>query len=175
MDVLWCITGGGYMLEESCRIIEKLAEGHRVTVAFSEAGKEVAKAYGCASRISKAACKVLYEHEQGYSSPVVGRLGSFDFIVISPCTANTTAKIALGIADSLVSNIAAQAVKSGRRVVVVPTDLEKKVSARIPSGRRIGIRCRKIDLENVRRLKRSGEVEIAANPDEAYRLIQNVD
>lgn len=171
MDVLWCITGGGHLLEESCSVIERLARRHDVTVAFSKAGREVAEAYGLRNRIARAAARVVYEERQGHSSPIVGSLGSFGLVVISPCTANTAAKIALGIADSLVSNIAAQALKSGRRVVVVPTDFKREVRTRIPSGRQVMIRCRHVDLENVRRLGKSGGITVVRMPDDVYGLI----
>jgi dihydromethanopterin reductase (acceptor) len=175
MRILWCITGGGHLLEESCAELETAAKEHEVTVAFSRAGREVASAYGCFSRIEKSAKNVAYEEQQGYSNPIVGRLGRFDAVVVSPCTANTAAKIRYGIADSLASNIVAQALKAGIRVAIVPTDSERLVETRIPSGRKIRIRCRRTDLENLKKLRKSEGIAVLKHPDGIKRFLKNVD
>ncbi|MFH1125970.1 MAG: flavoprotein [Candidatus Altiarchaeota archaeon] len=175
MRILWCITGGGYMLEESCRAVIELSVCHDVTVAFSRAGREVATMYNHLRKIEKAVDKTVYEEKQGYSSPLVCKLGQFDLIVISPCTANTVAKIVCGIADSLVSNIAAQALKSGKVLAVLPTDIKKGVTTAIPSGKRIKLKCRKIDFENSRSLKKVKNVKVFKHPKDIIRLVKNVD
>lgn len=159
------------MLRESCEEIGKLAKEHDITMVFSRAGREVIDMYGYPKMIKKAVNKVVYEENQGYSSPLVGKLGSFDLIVISPCTANTTAKIVYGIADSLVSNIAAQALKSGRKVIIAPTDGKRSVKAAIPSGKEIRIKCRDIDLENVRKLGEIKGVDVILELDEIKRFV----
>jgi dihydromethanopterin reductase (acceptor) len=170
MKILWCITGGGYLLEESCKAIQAMAKEHEVTIAFSNAGKEVVSMYGYSKLIEKLSDRFIREEEQGYSSPMVCRLGRFDLIVVSPCTANTVAKIVHGIADSLVTNIVAQALKSKRKVIVVPTDTKIDVETVIPSGKRIMIRCRDIDLENVEKIKSIEGVIVIKTPDEVKKL-----
>jgi len=175
MNILWCITGGGHMLEESCREIERLSGGNYVTVALSKAGREVVGMYGHRRRLRKAAKKVVREEEQGCSSPMVCNLGVFDLVVVSPCTANTAAKIALGIADSLVSNIVAQRLKAGKSVVLVPTDREREVETTIPSGRRVRLRCRKVDLENTKKLGKMRNVRVVGRPDKIRGIMKDVD
>jgi dihydromethanopterin reductase (acceptor) len=175
MKVLWCITGGGYMLEESCKALEQLDDCCEVTVAFSKAGREVTDMYGLSDRIKKCAAKIIYEEDQGSSSPIVCKVGRYDKVVVSPCTANTTAKIVLGIADSLVTNIVSQALKSGRKVIIVPTDIDRDVSTMIPSGKKILIKCRRVDIDNAMHLKKIDGMKVVSNPDEVKKFIQNVD
>ena len=150
--------------------MQALAKEHEVTIAFSKAGKEVVSMYGYSKLIEKLSDGFIQEEEQGHSSPMVCRLGRFDLIVVSPCTANTVAKIVYGIADSLVTNIVAQALKSKRKVIVVPTDKKRDVETIIPSGKRIMIRCRDIDLENVEKIKSIEGVIVIKNPDEVKKL-----
>ncbi len=132
MKILWCITGAGQFLPDVCEFIEN--SKLKITVAFSKAGLEVSQMYGLFSRIKKNSVDTILEETQGASFPVIGRLpkNEYDFVVVAPCTANTTAKIAYGIADSLVSNIVAQALKSRIPVYILPTDAEKMQKTRIP-------------------------------------------
>lgn len=134
MNILWCLTGAGHLLKESLDVMQKNREKHRIAAAFSGAGYEVAQMYGILDPIEKYSKEVVREEEQGFSSPLVGRLakGEYDLVIVSPCTANTVAKIVAGIADSLISNIVAQAVKSKTHVYVVPTDFEKIQETTLP-------------------------------------------
>jgi dihydromethanopterin reductase (acceptor) len=134
MNVLWGITGAGHHLTESACAIRKISKKNTVTVAFSGAGYEVAQMYGLLSEIEDAASETIREETQGWSSPIVGRvaLREYDAVVVSPCTANTAAKIVHGIADSLITNVVAQAVKSRTPVYVVPTDQQKTEETTLP-------------------------------------------
>ena len=174
MRILWCITGGGFMLEESCNAIIEMAKKHDITLAYSKAGREVAEMYGFSKTLKKVR-ETICEEKQGASSPIVCKLGRFELIVISPCTANTTAKIATGIADSLVSNIAAQSLKSGKKVVVVPTDINRDVDTVIPSGKKIHLKCQDIDIENAKKMDGMENIVVAKNPKEVKNLVKNVD
>jgi hypothetical protein len=51
-----------------------------------------------------------------------------------------------------------QALKAGLRVVVLPTDSRKSVTGRTVSGKDLKLRCRKVDLDNVKRLAKEVEV-----------------
>jgi len=132
MRILWCITGAGHLLEECLEAMEKSQD--EVTVALSSAGEEVARTYGLLDRIKKVAVETILEREQGASFPVSGRMAKKEYglLVVAPCTANTIAKIANGIADSLASNLVAQAQKNEIPVVILPTDIEKSQKTKIP-------------------------------------------
>lgn len=53
--------------------------------------------------------------------------GAYDDLVIAPVTANSVAKFASGIADSLISNLLAQADKFHVPFIVLPTDIASDV------------------------------------------------
>lgn len=134
MDILWCVTGGGQFLEGVYKSMRKLAEKNRVTVAFSSAGYEVVQMYGLLEMIEENFSEIVLEEEQGASSPIVGRFSKKEYggVVVAPCTANTIAKVVNGIADSLITNIVAQAGKCKIPVFILPTDAKKIQKTRIP-------------------------------------------
>ena len=134
MKILWCVTGAGHYLEECAEKLEGLADKEEVTLVFSGAGKEVAVMYGLFDRMCRCAERIILEEEQGASSPFVGTLTrkEFDRVVVAPCTANTVAKIVHGVADSLVTNIVAQAGKAKIPVYLLPTDSVKTQETVLP-------------------------------------------
>jgi len=129
---LWCITGAGHLLQECSEVMEKSQD--EVTVAFSSAGEEVARMYDLFERIKKISVESILEREQGASFPICGRMakGDYDRLLVAPCTANTVAKVVHGIADSLASNLIAQAQKSRIPIFILPTDIEESQPTRIP-------------------------------------------
>jgi len=102
---------------------------HTISIFLSKAGEEVARMYGILSDLRKLAngplpLRFVRDLEQGASSPACGKfnLKAFPVLFVGPATANTVAKIKVGIADTLVTNIVAMAVKGGVRVLILPTD-----------------------------------------------------
>lgn len=172
MNILWCITGAGHLLHETSDTIKRISEKHHVTVVFSSSGYEVAGMYGLTEDIKDAACEVILERDQGPSSPFVGRLGKskYDRIIVSPCTANTVAKIVYGIADSLITNIVAQGCKRRIPVVVVPTDSKPKVKSKTYTGKEVTIFCRKTDLRNTRKLAEEGVTVV----DDPSKILEHI-
>ena len=136
-NIIFCITGAGQFLEDACKFIKKLSEQgkYEITIAFSSAGYEVLCMYGL-EKIKNYAGSVILEKDQGKSAPFCGRLSKkdYDFVVVAPATANTVSKIACGIADTLVTNIVAQAGKTNTPVFILPTDAEKFQETEIPAS-----------------------------------------
>ncbi|MDL5502694.1 MAG: flavoprotein, partial [Candidatus Methanoperedens sp.] len=68
------------------------------------------------------------------SFPKAGRLllKKYDALVLTPATSNTIAKLAYGIADTLVTNAVAQAVKGNVPVYIVPVDIEGHIESKMP-------------------------------------------
>ena len=137
--IAWAITGSGVFINESLEAIRALRSRNvPVTVFVSRAGEEVLKMYGMIRMLEEVVRggypnEVVYERDEGHSFPRTGRLykGVYSFVVVSPATINTVAKIVHGIADSLVSNLVSHAIKTGTPVLVVPSDLSETTS-RIP-------------------------------------------
>lgn len=134
-NIICCITGAGQFLEGTYEFIKKLSEQSKcdITLCFSAAGYEVLRMYGL-EKIKNYAKNIILEEEQGKSAPFCGRLSKkdYDFVVVAPATANTISKIVYGIADTLVTNIVAQAGKTNTPVFVLPTDAEKFQKTEIP-------------------------------------------
>ncbi|MCX9026239.1 MAG: dihydromethanopterin reductase (acceptor) [Candidatus Methanoperedens sp.] len=153
MKIAWGITGAGHFLRESFEVFKELKRNKpelKVTTFVSRAAGEVIRMYGLADELSNISCgsyleECFYEREQGASFPKTGRflLQKYDALIITPATSNTTAKLAYGIADTLVTNAVAQAVKGDVPVFIVPVDIAGKIESRMPFfiDREICMRC----------------------------------
>ncbi|RAP52199.1 MAG: hypothetical protein BZ138_03550 [Methanosphaera sp. rholeuAM270] len=129
MKVIWAITGAGHLLKESINVLEKISDEHVLTIILSNAGLEVIEKYGYYNKLKEiedknVENKIITEINQQYSYPFSGKIThqKYDLIIVSPTTANTTAKIVHGIADTLVTNIVAQSGKAHIPLIVVPVD-----------------------------------------------------
>lgn len=173
--ICWVITGAGHFLLESIQVLSSL---HSVDVYLSRAASEVVARYSVLKDLKALAANpgkgegrngsigLFFETDYSASPIVFFSSGRYRAFVIAPATANTVAKCALGIADSLASNCFAQANKSRRPIVILPTDTESHMLSHTPSGRTIDIYPRPIDLEYARRLKTFPSVSVLQSPDE---------
>ncbi len=134
MNIAWGITGAGEYLDESIKVMKEVSKSHRITAFLSLSGEEVLRIYGLEDELKKICDgsylrEIFYQSEIGHSSPPVGRfyLGRYQLLVVSPTTTNTIAKIAHGIADTLVTNAVAHAMKVKIPVILCPTDIKQKV------------------------------------------------
>jgi len=141
--IAWGITGAGHHLRETFDLFVRAKEiyGERLAVTsfVSRAAEEVARVYGLFQQLDRVSPggymeEVILEREQGWSYPKTGRFsrGIYNALFVSPTTSNTIAKIAHGIADSLVTNAVAHAVKGGVLVFIVPVDIEGSVKSPVP-------------------------------------------
>lgn len=142
MKLAWGITGAGHFLRDSFDVFKELKEKNKelkVTSFISRAAEEVIKMYGLRNVLIDISSdnyleECFYEQEQGASFPKAGRLllKKYDALVVTPATSNTIAKLAYGIADTLVTNAVAQAVKGNVPVYIVPVDIEGHIESRMP-------------------------------------------
>lgn len=142
MKLAWGITGAGHFLRESFEVFKKLKKSNpdlKVTTLVSRAGEEVVRMYGLEKELKFISDgsyleEIFLESGQGASVPKTGRflLGKYDALIISPATSNTTAKLACGIADTLITNAVAQAAKGGVPVYIVPVDISGEIESRMP-------------------------------------------
>ncbi|MBO8174656.1 MAG: 4Fe-4S ferredoxin [Thermococcus sp.] len=171
MRIAWGISGAGHLLKESIEILEKLRDKHEIKIFLSRAGEEVVKMYKLFDRLEE--FSLVKESRQGSSFPSCGafNLGKFDVFIISPATSNTVAKIRLGIADSLLSCCASQALKSRVPLILVPTDSKPVVETKAPNGQIFKIYVRKVDLEHLKALKEEGVI-ILEHPYEVEKALE---
>lgn len=131
---MWAITGAGHLLEKSITVMDKISNKHTLTIILSNAGLEVVQKYGYMNKLKEIEAKneenhIVKEDDEKYSYPLSGKITheNIDLIIISPTTANTTAKIVHGIADTLVTNVAAQSGKGRIPLLIVPVDQKEGV------------------------------------------------
>lgn len=170
LRIAWGITGAGDYLRESMEAVENLRRtfGAEVTVLLSKNGELVVKWYKLWNQLNETFDTV--KSERGPNIPFIAgplQLGHYAFLFVSPATGNTCAKIAYGIADSLITNCVAQTVKGGTPVYIYPVD--QKSGSQLtegPKGEQITIRTRQIDLENVDRLRKMEGITVLGHPSE---------
>jgi len=174
-SLIWAITGTGYVLQESIDLMKELQEnfGIKLTVILSKEGAAVVKWYKKWLALTEVVEKVKVEKTPNipfYAGPL--QLGKFDFFLCCPVSANTVAKIVHGIADTLITNCVAQAIKGGQIAYLFPSDqdIEPIVTSR-PNGSPLVLKIRDIELENIRKLKSMEGIEVISDFLEVKRLI----
>lgn len=176
--IAWGITGAGDYLAESMAAMERLKDKPGVTIeVFASRNAEIViKWYKLWDRLQSGFGKVMVE--RGPNQPFLAgplQVGRYALLFVSPATANTTAKIAHGIADSLITNCVAQAVKGGTPVYVYPVDQRLgTVATEIPGGKRIEIRTRRVDVENVNKIKAMEGVTVLGHPGEIEAIVSSM-
>lgn len=86
-------------------------------------------------------------------------------VIVAPATSNTVAKCAYGISDSLPTNMLAQAGKLGIPGIVFACDTEPVVVTKSPHDW-VTLRPRRIELDNVQRLREIDCCEVVCSPAE---------
>jgi archaeoflavoprotein AfpA len=156
--LMWGITGTGYLLDECINLMKELQEDFNVdiTVILTKEGTAVVKWYKKWLALTEAVKRVKVEKTPNipfYAGPL--QLGKYDMFLVCPVSANSVAKIVHGIADTLITNCVAQAVKGDMNVHIFPSDqdLEPIVTTR-PDGSPLVLKIRDIEIENIEKLKK---------------------
>jgi len=176
MKFVWAITGAGDLMPEIFSVMEEVAatQDADITVVLSRAAEKVVKWYKLMDRLERIAAKVLVEKDA--NTPfIVGPLqtGHYDFLLVAPVTANTAAKIARGIADTLVSNAVAQINKTAIPAYLLPVDQRPGTTTTIlPDGSTLSLRIRPVDIENVDRIRRMEGLVVLDNPQAIKGVVE---
>lgn len=178
VKLCWGITGSGYFIEEIIDIMTELnsQENMKITVITSRAAKQMLKWYKLWDRLQSTFNKVL--EETNSNAPFIAgplQIGKYDILLIAPLTANSTAKIAYGIADTLITNAVAQTLKGKTPVLLYPVDQKDgEITTITPDGSKFTIRARGVDLENVERIKQMSKVVVLRSPKEILSEIDRI-
>ena len=158
----WCITGSGHVLEESLALAARLPE---VDLFLSAAAEEVLPIYKIGLEALRPDFRIF--RDKTASAVPVGTLYDdvYHTVVVAPATSNTVAKCAFGISDSLPTNMFAQAGKLGIPGIVFACDTEPVVVTKSPHDW-VTLRPRRIELENVERLRGIDFCHVVASPAE---------
>ncbi len=120
MNVGFALCGSFCTFSKVFPIMELLTRDYWVTPVFSDA------AYSTDTRFGTAAEHIALAEEICGTSPIhtiveaepIGPKKLFDILVIAPCTGNTLAKLAHGIADGPVTMAAKSHLRNGRPVLI---------------------------------------------------------
>lgn len=177
MRIAWCITGCGDKLPEVVDLMIKLKKKYNldVDVYLSKNAKVVVKWYKLWNKLEEEFGKIKVEIDS--NAPfLAGKLqtGKYDILLVAPATANTTAKIAHGIADTLITNSVAQAMKVRMPVYIFPPDnKEGELTTLLPNGKTLTLYIRKIDVENVNKLREMEGIEVLEKVEDIEKAILN--
>jgi len=101
-------------------IAESLSEEFELTAIMSESAAETDTRFGCAenirNRLQDITGKDVIRTIAG--AEPVGPMKLFDVIAVAPCTGNTLAKLACGIADTAVTMACKAHLRNGRPIVI---------------------------------------------------------
>lgn len=140
-----------------------------VDLYLSAAADEVLPLYGMRLEWLRERFRVF--RDKSASSVPVGRLyaEAYHTVVIAPATSNTVAKCAFGLSDTLPTNMFAQAGKLGVPSLVFACDTEPVVVTKAPRSHAtewLTLRPRRIELDNVERLKQIDHCTVLTSPAE---------
>jgi archaeoflavoprotein AfpA len=176
LKIAWGITGCGDFLKESLDIMKELTKEHNleVKVFLSQAGEMVVKWYRLFNELKTYFPKTYVEKSPNI--PFLAgdlQLGRYDFLLIMPSTSNTAAKISAGIADTLLTSSAAQAMKGKVPVYIFPADqVRGEITTPSPGGRMLTLAMRDVDIEAVEKLRKMSGITVLAHPDEIREIIK---
>ena len=120
MTVGFALCGSFCTFSQVFPVMEQLTAAHTVIPIFSPAASCVDSRFGTAqSHLSKAReiCGIEPLQEIAQAEPI-GPKKLLDALIIAPCTGNTLAKLAHGIADTAVTMAAKSHLRNGRPVIV---------------------------------------------------------
>lgn len=164
----WAVTGSGHYLEECLEIIRDLKE---VDLFYSKAGEEVVRMYSHDPKGLNPEGRVY--HDRAASAPPVGLFyrGDYHTLVVAPATSNTVAKMVLGISDTLVTNVFAQAGKCRIPSIVLACDTESEVDTPAPD-RMVRLWPRAVDLEHTHKLRSFEATTVVESADKLKAALQ---
>jgi len=164
----WAVTGSGHYLEECLEIIGKLPD---VDLFYSRAGEEVIRMYGHDPKAINSNGRIY--RDRAASSPPVGLFyrGDYHTLVVAPATSNTVAKMVLGLSDSLVTNVYAQAGKCRIPSIVLACDTEPEMDTPAPD-RIVKVCPREVDLAHTHKLRSFEATTVVENPEKLMMALQ---
>jgi len=120
MNIGFAMCGSFCTFAKTFPVMKLLSQEHTVTPIFSEASFHTDTRFGTASenlRLAEEICGNPVIHTIVQAEPI-GPKKLFDILVIAPCTGNTLAKLAHGIADTTVTMAAKSHLRNGRPVLI---------------------------------------------------------
>ena len=164
----WALTGSGHFFTECLELMAKL---ERVDLFVSKAAAEVIRMYK--SRLGGLPPDARIFRDTTASAAPVGLFyeGHFHTLVLAPATSNTVAKCVAGISDTLATNVFAQAGKCRIPAIVFACDTAPELDTLAPGGM-VKVYPRRIDLENVERLRAFEDTQVVMSMAELEEAVR---
>jgi dihydromethanopterin reductase (acceptor) len=145
----WALTGSGHDFTECLELMMRIGE---MDVFVSKAAAEVIYMYRRERQPFPRLMRII--KDTSASAAPVGRFyhGHYHTLVLAPTTSNTVAKCVLGISDTLITNVFAQAGKCHVPVIVYACDTLPEMDTMAPDSM-VHLWPRRIDLENTEKLR----------------------
>jgi flavoprotein len=161
------VTGSGHFLDESLALAARLPQ---VDLFLSAAAEEVLEIYKMPLDDLRQRFRVF--RDKTASAVPVGMLYDdvYHTVVVAPATSNTVAKCAFGFSDTLATNMFAQAGKLGIPGIVFACDTEPVVVTKSPHDW-VTLRPRRIELDNVERLREIDFCQVVSSPVELEAVL----
>lgn len=175
VKIAWGITGCGDKIEEIASMMIKLKKEHdlKVDIYISKSARLVLKWYKLWDILKDEFYDLRVEVDP--NSPfLAGKLqtADYDMFLVAPVTANSAAKIASGIADTLITNAVAQAAKARVPIYLYPPDNKPgQLETILPGGKKMTLYIRDIDVENVNRIRKMDSITVLDNVSDISRVI----
>lgn len=137
MNIGFAMCGSFCTYSKVFPIMELLTRDYTVTPIFSDAACTTDSRFGTAQEHIEAAreiCGTEVLHTIAQVEPI-GPKKLFDLLVIAPCTGNTLAKLAHGIADGPVTMAAKSHLRNGRPVLIAVSTNDALATAAENIGR----------------------------------------
>lgn len=176
VKIAWGITGCGDKIEQIASLMVDLKKqyGLNVDIYISKNAKLVLKWYKLWNMLEDEFYDIRTEVDA--NSPfLVGKLqtGHYDLFLLAPVTANSAAKIANGIADTLLTNAVAQAAKARVPIYLYPPDNKPgELETILPGGKKLTLYIRDVDVENVNRIKKIGGITVLDDVGDIRKVIE---
>jgi len=156
----WAITGSGHYLKESLALARQFPD---VDLFLSRAGEEILSMYDYKLDDLRQEFRIFRDNTASAAPVGLFYHGHYHSVVLAPATSNTVAKCALGISDTLPTNIFAQAGKCRLPAIVFACDTEAEVDTESPSEW-VTLYPRAVDLGHARRLAGFANVTVVDSP-----------
>jgi dihydromethanopterin reductase (acceptor) len=152
----WALTGSGHYFTECLELMMGLPD---LDLFVTKAAAEVVRMYKQDLAALPEGARVF--RDTTASAGPVGHFyhGVYHTLVLAPATSNTVAKCVAGISDTLATNVYAQAGKCRVSSIVFACDTAPEMETEAPHGM-VKVFPRRIDLENVERLKSFEATEV---------------
>lgn len=174
---VWGITGSGHEIKEIFEVMKTFSEAHAdvdVRVFLSKSGEQVLSWYRIVDEV-KAVFKLRVETSSNIPF-LAGEVqsGKYDFMIIAPTTSNSSAKIALGIGDTMITNSVNMALKANIPVYVYPCEVgEKEKYTILPSGKKLRLITRELDARYIETLEKERGIYVIYSVDEIKETLES--